>query len=502
MATPRIAIIGAGFSGIGMAVKLVKEGIDSFTIYDRLPDAGGCWRSNNFPGAEVDTESDVYRFSFKPYPWTRSHARRDELLRYFDDVIDEYDLRRHIQFDTTIASVEWNEEALRYTLTTAQGATHDAEVVISAVGLFSEPKIPNWPGLDRFEGDVVHAARWRDGLDLSGRDIAVVGTGSTGASLVPAVAEIANRLYVFQREPGWVLPKPVTEYDEMERHRRAGRVTSQWSRARALYRIRKSIKGGRAKKVGTAQNRAVERVVRDFLSVSLEGRPDLLEHLTPGYPVYGKRLVRSSDFYPALKRPNVELVPHEVQKVMPHGLVDDMGVERNADVIVFATGFKASQFLSGLRVVGRQGTDLHEDVWNDDARAFLGMMVPNFPNFFVLYGPNTNGSGAHLFVLECQMNFVSGIMKRMRRSGAGAAEVRPSHFRAYERWLRKQWVDSALLTTHNYFRGASGNVVTNWPRGFGLYYLLTKFGRVCSVRLTTMSRRRSSTEKAPISRSA
>jgi cation diffusion facilitator CzcD-associated flavoprotein CzcO len=489
MATPRIAIIGAGFSGIGMAVKLIRDGIGSFTIYDRLPDAGGCWRSNNFPGAEVDTESDVYRFSFKSYPWTRSHARRDELLRYFDDVIDEYGLRRHIQFNTTIVSVVWNEEALRYTLTTTQGATYDAEIVISAVGLFSEPKIPTWPGLDRFEGDIVHTAQWRNGLDLSGRDVAVVGTGSTGASLVPAVAEIANRLYVFQRQPGWILPKPVTEYDELERYRRAGRLTSQWSRARALYRIRKAIKGGRAKKVGTAQNQAVERVVRDFLNSSLDDRPDLIEQVTPDYPVYGKRLVRSSDFYPALKRPNVELVPREVRKVTPHALVDDMGVERNVDVIVFATGFKASQFLSGLRVVGRQGTDLHEDVWKDDASAFLGMVVPNFPNFFVLYGPNTNGSGAHLFVLECQMSFVGGIIKRMQRSGTNVAEVRPKHFHAYERWLRKQWVDSALLTTHNYFRGASGNVVTNWPRGFGLYFLLTKFGRFRSVHLTALSRR-------------
>lgn len=485
MEFPRIAIIGAGFSGIGMAVKLAREGIGSFTIYDRLPDAGGCWRSNSFPGAEVDTESDVYRFSFKPYPWTRSHARRDELLRYFDDVIEEYDLRRHMRFDTSIVSIVWNEEAVCYTLTTARGDTYDAEIVVSAVGLFSEPKVPSWPGLDQFEGDVVHSAQWRDDLDLIGRDVAVVGTGSTSASLVPAVAEIANRLYVFQREPGWILPKPVTEYDEPERRRRAGRLSSQWSRARALYRIRKSIKGGRAKKVGTAQNQAVERVVRDFLNASFEDRPDLLKHLTPDYPVYGKRLVRSSDFYPALKRPNVELVPREVQKVTPHALVDDTGVERDADVIVLATGFKAAQFLSGLRVVGRQGTDLHEDAWKEDASAFLGLVVPDFPNFFVLYGPNTNGSGAHLFVLECQMNFVSGIIKRMRRSGANVAEVRPKHFRAYERWLRRQWVDSALLTTHNYFRGTSGNVVTNWPRGFGLYYLLTKVGRFRSIHLTT-----------------
>jgi cation diffusion facilitator CzcD-associated flavoprotein CzcO len=497
MATPRIAIIGAGFSGIGMAVKLIREGIGSFTIYDRLPDAGGCWRSNNFPGAEVDTDSDVYRFSFKPYPWTRSHARRDELLRYFDDVIDEYGLRPHMRFDTTITSVVWSDETLRYSLTAVGGATYEADVVISAVGLFSEPKMPNWPGLDQFGGDIVHAAQWREGIDLAGKNIAVIGTGSTSASLVPAIADLAGRLYVFQRQPGWILPKPVVEYDETERHRRAGRLNSQWYRMRALYRIRKAIKGGRAKKVGTAQNRAAEQVVRDFMKSSLADRPDLLRKLTPDYPVYGKRLVRSSDFYPALKRPNVELVPGEVQKVTPRTLVDDMGVERDVDVIVCATGFKADKFLSGLHVIGRKGSDLHKDVWTADASAFLGMLVPDFPNFFILYGPNTNGSGAHLFVLECQMNFVSAIVKRMRRSERNVAEVRPQHFRAYERWLSRQWVDSALLTTHNYFRGASGNVVTNWPRGFGLYYLLTKIGRVCSVRVRAVPRPERAADRTP-----
>lgn len=482
MRTPSIAIIGAGFSGIGMAVKLRKEGITSFTIYERLPDAGGCWRSNAFPGAEVDTESDVYRYSFKPYPWSRSHARREELLTYFDEVIDEHELRDRIRFGVSIESIEWTR-AGGYQLTTGSGSTIRADVVISAVGLFSEPQIPAWPGLDRFTGDVVHTAEWRDELDLSQKKVAVVGTGSTSASLVPAIAEQVDQLYVFQRQPGWILPKPVTQFADDERLRRAQPSAAQWNRLKALYRIRRAIKGGRAKKIGTAQNRAVQRVAENFLQKTFADRPDLLAALTPDYPVYGKRLVRSSEFYPALKRPNVTLVPRGITEVRESSVVDEAGVEHEVDTILLATGFKAAQFLSGLRIIGRDRTEL-QDFWRTDATAFLGLMVPKFPNFFILYGPNTNGSGAHLFVLECQMAFVAGVVKRMARSRSTVAEVRAGHFRAYEQWLSKQWEDSALLSTHNYFRGASGNVVTNWPRGFGLYYLLTRIGRARSVRFS------------------
>ncbi|WP_329000085.1 NAD(P)/FAD-dependent oxidoreductase [Kribbella sp. NBC_00709] len=482
MRTPSIAIIGAGFSGIGMAVKLRKEGITSFTIYERLPDAGGCWRSNAFPGAEVDTESDVYRYSFKPYPWSRSHARREELLTYFDEVIDEYGLRERIRFGVSIESIEWTR-ADGYQLTTGSGSTIRADVVISAVGLFSEPQIPAWPGLDRFTGDVVHTAEWREELDLSEKKVAVVGTGSTSASLVPAIAGQVDQLYVFQRQPGWILPKPVTRFADDERLRRARPSAAQWNRLKALYRIRRAIKGGRAKKIGTAQNRAVQRVAENFLRKSFADRPDLLAALTPDYPVYGKRLVRSSDFYPALKRPNVTLVPRGITEVRESSVVDEAGAEHQVDTILLATGFKAAQFLSGIRITGRDRTEL-QDFWQADASAFLGLMVPKFPNFFILYGPNTNGSGAHLFVLECQMAFVAGVVKRMARTRSTVAEVRAGHFRAYEQWLSKQWEDSALLSTHNYFRGATGNVVTNWPRGFGLYYLLTRIGRARSVRFS------------------
>ena len=483
MSNPSIAIIGTGFSGIGMAVKLVKKGFRNFTIYERLPDAGGCWRSNAFPGAEVDTDSDVYRFSFKPYPWSRSHARRDELLTYFDDVLAEYDLRPNIHFDTHIVSAELTP-AGDYRLGTNDGRSFQADVVISAVGLFSEPQIPRWPGLEQFAGEVVHSAQWRPDLDLAGTDVAIVGTGSTSASLVPAVAPQARRLYVFQREPGWILPKPVTEFSAPERQRRARPLAAQLNRLSALYRIRKAISGGKAKQVGTAQNRSVQQAAEGFLRASLADRPDLLAALTPDYPVYGKRLVRSSDFYPALKRPNVELVPRTIREVTRTGVIDDAGVERRIDTLVLATGFTASRFLSGLRVVGRDGERLHEDIWEADPIAFLGILVPRLPNFFILYGPNTNGSGAHLFVLEAQMDFVAGVLTRMRRTGARLAEVRPIHVDTYRRWLDRQWADSALLTTNNYFRGSSGNVVTNWPRGFGLYYLLTRIARHTSVRYT------------------
>lgn len=489
MSTPRIAIIGAGFSGIGMAVQLLRQGCTSFTVYERLAEPGGCWRANRFPGAEVDTESDVYRFSFKPYPWSRSHARRAELLQYFEDVVAEYGLEGHFQFGTAITAARWDDAQQGYTLTIADGTQIHADVVISAVGLFSEPQTPSWPGLETFRGQVAHTAQWNDEIDLVGKRVAVVGVGSTGASLVPAVAPLAERLYVFQREPGWILPKPVKEFASDERARRARHIAAQINRAKALYRIRKAISGGRAKKVGTAQNRSVEQTARSFLEREFTDRPDLLAALTPSYPIYGKRVVRSSDFYPALKLPHVELVPHNVVRATETSLVDDQGVEREVDVIAFATGFRASRFLSGLTVIGRDGVDLHTDAWRADPSAYLGLMVPGFPNFFMLYGPNTNGSGAHLFVLECQMKFVGGVIRRMRRSRATAADVRPRHVQAYERWLGRQWTDSALLTTRNYFRSETGNVVTNWPRGFGLYYLLTKITRYVSVRLSRGGRR-------------
>ncbi len=482
--TPSIAIIGGGFGGIAAAVKLKQANITTFTIFEQSMDIGGTWRDNVYPGAEVDVGSHLYSYSFYRYDWTRTHARQEELRRYLEEVVEVFGLRSHVRLGRAVECARWDEARHHYEVTLDNGETVTSQVVISAVGLLNVPRYPDWPGLDDFVGPKFHTSRWEHRHKLTGRRIAVVGTGSTASQVVPAIAPIAGHVTLFQREPGWVLPKGERDLTDEERTRYGGRLAYKRERLRLLWQMEKGQLWGGIHRPGTKVNVLREQQCRDYMNYVFRDRPDLLKVVTPTYPFPGKRPVLTGAFYPTLLRDNVELVPHAVTSVTPHGIVDATGVEHPADVLVLATGFQPTNYLATLDIIGREGMSL-QTWWNGEPSAFLGITVPGFPNFYMLYGPNTNG-GEIVTHLERQAEFVVRAVRRMVRSNVTAIEVRRRFYELFNRWLDRSLAKTAWVVSNNYYKTPSGRVVTQWPYGTLLYGTLTKsLGRISETTRTT-----------------
>jgi cation diffusion facilitator CzcD-associated flavoprotein CzcO len=473
-----VAIIGAGFGGITAAARLLQAGISTFTIFERSEGVGGTWRENQYPGAEVDTHSALFSFQFRKYPWSRTHARQPEVLKYLDATVDDLGLRDRCQFGKAVTRAVWDESLHQYALETTAGFEGHFDVVISAVGIFNQPRYPDWPGLDEFQGPTFHTARWEHDVELSGRRVAVVGSGSSSAQVVPTIASKVSHLYVFQREPGWVLPKKDRDFDGEERARRARRISQLIERWKLLAFY--DMFWSRAWYPNTKASAKWKAECMKFIESVFQDRPELKMAVTPTYPILGKRIVFSDTFYRTLLRDNVELIPHSVTRVTQNGIVDDQGVEREVDVLVLATGFRVAEFLSSFELVGRDGRALHE-YWAGEPSAFLGITVPGFPNFFMLYGPNTNG-GTIAFNLDCQARYAARAVARIAYHGVTSIDVRQEFADVYNRWLQERIQGTAMLTARNYFKSESGRVVTNFPYRISLYWLLTRLlGRVSSI---------------------
>lgn len=469
---PSVAIVGAGFGGIAAGVKLRKAGVDDFVILERSTGIGGVWWDNRYPGAEVDVASHLYSYAFAPHDWTRTHAGQDELQHYLEKVVDDFGLRPHLRLSTAVEEATWSEDDHSWTVRLSTGDSIVCQLLVSAVGFLNEPNYPEWPGLDRFTGPVFHTARWEHEHDLRGKRIAVVGTGSTATQVVPHLAEVAERLYVFQRDPGWVMPKGERGFSDDERTA-LRRPLNRWKlRLKTLWMLERGVLRGDVYRPGWKINVEREQMCRQYIDAVFAERPDLREAVTPSYPYPGKRPIFASTYYPTLLRDNVELVPRAVASVTENGIVDVDGVEREIDVLVLATGFKAAEYLRRLRVVGRDGRSLH-DVWAGDPYAFLGMTVPGFPNFVMMYGPNTNG-GEIVSNLERQAEYATRLAKRLRRGDATAIEVKPRWCERYNAWLQKRMQNTSWTTTNTYFVSQSGRIVTQWPYGATLYGALTK----------------------------
>ena len=462
--TPRVAVVGAGVGGIATGVNLRRAGIDTFTIYESSLGIGGTWWDNTYPGAEVDVPSHLYCFSFKPHAWTRTHARQPELQKYLEETVDEFDLRSHLRLGTAVEGATWDDDARVWRVQLDDGTVDECHVLVSAVGFLNVPRYPDWPGLDTFAGPAFHTARWEHDNDLTGKVVAVVGTGSSATQIVPQLQPIVEKLYLFQREPGWVLPKGERDYERPLRDRRE-RVRQRWM-------IEKNIWNGHLNRPGTKLNASREASCRRYIAKVFADRPDLAEAVTPAYPYPGKRPLLASTFYPSLKQPNVELVPRAVASVTTDGIVDVDGVERKVDAIVMATGFRPAEYLARLPVTGRDGRTLHE-YWNGESHAYLGITVPGFPNFYMQYGPGTNG-GDIVLMLESQSEYVVRAVKRMVRERVSAVEVKPRYDALWTRWLRARMRGTSWTMSNNYFKSPSGTVVTQWPYGNLQYRLMTK----------------------------
>ncbi|HWC37271.1 MAG TPA: NAD(P)/FAD-dependent oxidoreductase [Acidimicrobiales bacterium] len=475
--TPRVVVVGAGFGGIAAGVKLQQAGIDTFTIYESSLGIGGTWWDNTYPGAEVDVGSHLYCYSFKPHDWTRSHARQAELQKYLEETVDEFGLRPHLQLGVSVEAATWDESRHVWHARLDDGTVEECDVLVSAVGFLNVPRYPEWPGLDRFGGPTFHTARWEHQHDLTDKVVAVVGTGSSATQVVPAIQPIVDHLYVFQREPSWILPKGERDFTDDERAAFANRWRSRRERWRQRWMLERSLWNGHLNRPGTRENTKREEMCRRYISRRFADRPDLRQAVTPTYPYPGKRPVIASTFYPALKKDNVTLVPKAVASVTPTGIVDTAGVERPVDVIVMATGFQAANYLARLDVVGRHGRTLQEH-WTGEPRAYLGITVPGFPNFYMLYGPGTNG-GELVSVLESQAEYAVRALKRMIRERVTAVEVKPAFEAAWWRWLQSRMEGTSWTMTDNYFKAPTGKVVTQWPYGNMGYRLATKaLGRI------------------------
>ncbi|MFN8037151.1 MAG: NAD(P)/FAD-dependent oxidoreductase [Acidimicrobiia bacterium] len=475
--TPRVVIVGAGFGGIAAGVYLRRAGIETFSIYESSLGIGGTWWDNTYPGAEVDVGSHLYCFSFKPYDWTRTHARQPELQKYLEEAVDEFGLRPHLRLGTTVESATWHEDRHVWEVRLDDGTVDEGHVLVSGAGFLNVPRYPDWPGLDTFRGPKFHTARWEHHHDLTGKTVAVVGTGSTATQVVPAIRPAVGKLYVFQREPGWVLPKGERDLTDEERATFSTPWRRRLERLRLKWLLEKNLFGGTIWHPGTKRQREREQVCRRYIARQFGDRPDLAAAVTPSYPYPGKRPVFASTFYPALKKDNVELIPRAVASVTETGVVDADGVERPVDVIIMATGFRPADYLARLPVVGRDGRTLQEH-WAGEPRAYLGITVPGFPNFSMLYGPGTNG-GEIVTMLEAQAKYAVRAIKRMMHERVTAIEVRPSFEARWYRWLQSRMDGTSWVDTNNYFKSETGKIVTQWPYGNWVYTVLTRLlGRV------------------------
>jgi cation diffusion facilitator CzcD-associated flavoprotein CzcO len=408
--TPSVLIVGAGMSGLCMGIKLKQAGIDSFTIHEKADEVGGTWRENTYPGLVCDVPSRYYSYSFEPNPdWSSYYSPGGEIQQYFKRVADDYGLRSHIRFGSEVVSGRYEKgrdngrEGARWLVRTRSGEEHEADFLISACGVLHHPRYPHLEGLERFGGAMFHSSRWDHDVELKGRRIGVVGTGSTGVQLACALSEVAGRLTIFQRTAQWVFPGPNPRYRRITRH--------LMRRFPALNRL--AYRGwqkyfeyllGRATVQPGWQRRFVDRVCR--LNLRTVRDPELRRKLTPDYVPMCKRLVVSSRFYRAVQQPNVEVVTRAIERVEPAGIVTADGALHELDVLVLATGFDAHAYLRPIDLVGEDELTL-EDAWRDGAHAYRTIALPGFPNFFMLMGPHSPiGNQSLVIVAETQADYV------------------------------------------------------------------------------------------------
>jgi cyclohexanone monooxygenase len=468
---PSVGIIGAGPGGLALGVLLRKAGIRDFTIFDREGGVGGTWRINTYPGLACDVKSHLYSYSFELNPnWSRLWSAQPEILQYFEQCAQRYELAPNLKLSTEIVSAHWDSTA--WTLTTAAGEQYTFDVVVSAVGLFTQPVLPELVEEEKFTGTLMHTARWDHSVDLRDARVAVLGTGSTASQLIPEVAKEAQKVYSVQRSPTWILPKPDRPYTDREKW-----LFANVPFAKKIYRTRLWLRSESNISVienGSDKTQEFKGIALKILESTVVD-DELRRKLTPDHPLGCKRLVFATDYLQTLTQPHVKVVSSPARALRSRSLVTEDGTELDVDVVLCATGYAAADYLGQIDVVGENGTSLREK-WADGAYAYLGMTVPGFPNFFMLYGPNTNvGSNSVIFMLEAQARYIVRALKYMRRRGKGYVAVRPSTMADFISKIDK-WMKGTVWLTRcsNYFRAPNGRVVTQWPRSARAFWGMTR----------------------------
>ena len=461
--SPRIVIVGSGFAGLGMGIQLKRNGFDDFVILEKSEALGGTWHDNTYPGCACDVPSHMYSFSFELNPgWSRMFAPQPEIRDYLERTADKYGIRDHIRFNTRVDSMEYDEDAVVWNVTLADGTVLRPRAVVSGVGALHIPSYPDLPGIERFQGTAFHSAEWDHSYDFTGKRVAVIGTGASAIQFIPKLAKKVDHLVVFQRTPPWIHRKP--DYRIPAPVRRVFETVPGTARAfrGLIYGVLEARAVGFT--IDPRLSGPLERMARRHINSRIKD-PELRAKVTPDYTIGCKRILLSNDYYPALTRPHVDLETSGIAEVREHSIVTKDGQEYEVDAIVYGTGFKVVDAMADWRIVGRGGVKIQE-AWADGIEAHHGTTVPGFPNFFIMLGPNTGlGHNSVVFMIEVQIQHVLSLLREMQRRKARAVEPKPEAVRAFndrlQRRLRRAVWNEGGCTS--WYLDADGVNRTLWP---------------------------------------
>lgn len=466
----RVIVVGTGFSGLCMGVKLREAGEEDFVLLERASEVGGTWRDNTYPGCGCDVQSHLYSFSFAPNPnWSRMYAPQAEIFAYLKDVARRFDLMRHIHFNANLVGARYDEARQLWVVQAEDGRVFEGEVLVSGMGGLSNPMVPDLPGLARFKGPVFHSATWQHDVDLRGLRVAVVGSGASAIQFVPAIAPLVDRLDYYQRTPPWVVPKDDRPLTERERadfsahpwRQRLQRIKLYWMLEARFLAFK--YKPEWMKLVAKVGKHRIAKAIRD---------PEVRAKVTPDYTPGCKRLLISNDYYPALARTNVHVITDGIREVTETGVVTQDGTLRDVDALIFGTGFKVSDPIPPGVVFGRGGADLAE-VWRNGPEAYMGITVAGFPNFFMLMGPNTGlGHNSMVFMIESQAHYIVEALKAMRERHLRTLEIRPQAQARFVNEVQQQLQRTVWQSgCKSWYLTAEGRNISLWP-GFTFAYRL------------------------------
>jgi len=457
-----VAIAGAGFSGLGMAIRLKQEGTRSFVVLEKAQTVGGTWRDNRYPGAACDIPSNLYSFSFAPNPnWTRLYPPQQEIQAYLEDCASCFGVREHIRFGAALARAAWDDAAHVWRIETRDGRALTARALVSGMGGLHVPNLPDLPGRESFQGESWHSARWRDDVSLAGKRVALIGTGASAVQITPRIAPIVAQLDLYQRTPSWIVPKRDGAVPGWARTLFQRLPFTQEATRRLIYAVNEL----RAKAFLDPPEKEWigAKLARAYLARQIAD-PALREKLTPRYRMGCKRVLISDDYYPALTRANVELIASGARALTPRGVIDGEGVERPADIVIYATGFKPMDLISHVDIRGAGGRSLNEE-WANGPSAYLGTMVSGYPNFFTLMGPNSGlGHNSMIYMIESQIAFVMDALRTLDARNAPALDVKAEAQRAFNAEIEAKLKKSVWGTgCTSWYLSPDGKNHTLWP---------------------------------------
>ena len=468
----RVLIIGSGFSGLCLGIHLKRAGIERFTLLEKSDRIGGTWRENTYPGAACDVPAFLYSFSFEPKTdWSRKWAQQDEILAYMEHCFDAYAIRPHVRFGFEVESARFDENDGVWRVRSTGGETLEAEILVSGVGQLSRPYTPDLPGLEDFAGVRFHSAQWNHDVPLEGRRVAVIGNAASAVQFVPEIAKQASHVSVFQRSANWIFPKNDKLYSEAEKRRYA---RHPWLAKLYRWWIWLSFE---ARFPLFRGNAGFRKRLEDYARGPIEEIPDeaLRRVLVPDYPIGGKRILTSDDYYPTLCREHVELVTAGIERITPRGVLDRSGTEHPADVLILGTGFETTHFLAPMELEGRGGRHLDED-WKRAAKSYLGITTPGLPNFFMMYGPNTNlGHNSIIFMIECQTHYIMQCIEWIRGENLQWIDLRPEALEAYDAVLQRELARTVWAQTgKSWYKNDDGTITNNWSGTTARYWWRTR----------------------------